>query len=186
MFPRWGRSASQGRACRHLARHHTLNARKQGEIGNNFSTRIQGTRIRHHMGPASLKLYDKAGLIARVECTAQRFPSSSTTATWNSATVRVSSSLPHCANRSTASATCANSCRPRTSATSPSWRASRTPTQPKKHWSRWPAQPRSRADRLKASTYSSTPTTASSAPSPAATGSSSDLIIYVLSHEDSL
>lgn len=40
------------------------------EIGNDFSTRIQGTRIRHHMGPASLKLYDKFGLIARVECTA--------------------------------------------------------------------------------------------------------------------
>jgi hypothetical protein len=39
------------------------------EIGNDFSTRIQGTRIRHHMGPASIKLYDKVGLIARVECT---------------------------------------------------------------------------------------------------------------------
>ena len=42
----------------------------QGEVGNDFSTRIQGTRIRHHMGPASIKLYDKFGLIARVECTA--------------------------------------------------------------------------------------------------------------------
>ncbi len=39
------------------------------EIGNDFSTRIQGTRIRHHMGPASIKLYDKFALIARVECT---------------------------------------------------------------------------------------------------------------------
>ena len=39
------------------------------ELGNDFSTRIQGTRIRHHMGPASLKLYDKFALIARVECT---------------------------------------------------------------------------------------------------------------------
>jgi hypothetical protein len=28
----------------------------QGELGNDFSTRIQGTRIRHHMGPASIKL----------------------------------------------------------------------------------------------------------------------------------
>lgn len=41
----------------------------QGELGNDFSTRIQGTRIRHSMGPASIKLYDKAGLITRVECT---------------------------------------------------------------------------------------------------------------------
>jgi hypothetical protein len=49
---------------------HKLSAHYQGEVGNDFSTRIQGTRIRHHMGPASLKLYDKAGIIARVECTA--------------------------------------------------------------------------------------------------------------------
>jgi len=42
----------------------------QGEIGNDFSTRIEGTRIRPCMGPASIKLYDKAGLITRVECTA--------------------------------------------------------------------------------------------------------------------
>ena len=41
----------------------------QGELGNDFSTRIQGTRIRHHMGPASIKLYDKFACIARVECT---------------------------------------------------------------------------------------------------------------------
>jgi len=49
---------------------HKLTGTCEGEVGNNFSTRIQGTRFRHHMGPASLKLYDKAGLIARVECTA--------------------------------------------------------------------------------------------------------------------
>ena len=41
----------------------------QDELGNDFSTRIQGTRIRHQMGPASIKLYDKAGIMARVECT---------------------------------------------------------------------------------------------------------------------
>jgi hypothetical protein len=49
---------------------HKLSANYQGEVGNDFSTRIQGTRIRHRMGPASIKLYDKAGIIARVECTA--------------------------------------------------------------------------------------------------------------------
>jgi hypothetical protein len=47
-----------------------LSGHFQGELGNDFSTRIQGTRIRHHMGPASIKLYDKAGIMARVECTA--------------------------------------------------------------------------------------------------------------------
>jgi hypothetical protein len=40
-----------------------------GEIGNDFATRIQGTRIKHHMGPAAIKLYDKFGLILRIECT---------------------------------------------------------------------------------------------------------------------
>lgn len=46
-----------------------LSTAYQDEIGNDFSTRIQGTRIRHQMGPSSIKLYDKAGIMARVECT---------------------------------------------------------------------------------------------------------------------
>jgi len=74
---------------------HKLTGAYQGEVGNDFSTRIEGTRIRHRMGPVSLKLYDKFGLIARVETTAQRSPSSGTTATWNSATAAASSSSPH-------------------------------------------------------------------------------------------
>lgn len=41
-----------------------------GEIGNDFSTRIQGIRIKHHMGDVAIKLYDKFGLLGRVECTA--------------------------------------------------------------------------------------------------------------------
>ena len=47
-----------------------LTGASREEVGNDFSTRIQGTRIRHPMGSASLKLYDKFGLIARVEGTA--------------------------------------------------------------------------------------------------------------------
>ena len=46
-----------------------LTSRYEGEVGNNFSTRIEGTRIRHQMGPASLKMYDKFGLILRIETT---------------------------------------------------------------------------------------------------------------------
>jgi hypothetical protein len=49
---------------------HKLTAAYQDEIGNDFSTPIQGTRIRHRMGPVSLKRYDKFGLIARIETTA--------------------------------------------------------------------------------------------------------------------
>jgi hypothetical protein len=39
------------------------------ELGNDFNTRIQGTRIRHYMGPASLKMYDKFGRVLRIETT---------------------------------------------------------------------------------------------------------------------
>lgn len=42
----------------------------QGEAGNDFHTRIEGTCIKHHLGPVAIKLYDKFGLIGRVECTA--------------------------------------------------------------------------------------------------------------------
>jgi len=46
-----------------------LDARYQGEMGNRFNVRIEGTRIKHTMGPVSLKLYDKFGLILRIETT---------------------------------------------------------------------------------------------------------------------
>lgn len=46
-----------------------LTDRFPDEVGNRFNTRIEGTCIRHQMGPASLKLYDKHGLILRVETT---------------------------------------------------------------------------------------------------------------------
>ncbi|MGH9600900.1 MAG: hypothetical protein ACRD24_00810, partial [Terriglobales bacterium] len=47
-----------------------LNGNYQGEVGNDFHIRIEGTRIKHHMGAVAIKLYDKFGLIGRVECTA--------------------------------------------------------------------------------------------------------------------
>ncbi len=66
-----------------------LNTRFEGEMGNRFNIRIEGTRIKHTMfakqtptvpvryrtrrpetmGPVSLKLYDKFGLILRIETT---------------------------------------------------------------------------------------------------------------------
>ena len=45
----------------------TYNRKK--EAGNNFNQRILGTRIKHHMGDVSIKMYDKFGLILRVEST---------------------------------------------------------------------------------------------------------------------
>ncbi len=41
----------------------------RGEVGNDFSRRIQGTRIKHSMGAASVKMYDKCGVVLRIETT---------------------------------------------------------------------------------------------------------------------
>jgi hypothetical protein len=46
-----------------------LHGNYQDELGNDFHTRIEGTRIKHHMGPAAIKMYDKAGLVLRIETT---------------------------------------------------------------------------------------------------------------------
>jgi hypothetical protein len=46
-----------------------LNTHYAGELGNRFNIRIEGTRIKHTMGPVSLKLYDKFGLLLRIETT---------------------------------------------------------------------------------------------------------------------
>ena len=45
----------------------TYNCKK--EVGTNFNQRILGTRIKHHMGDVSIKMYDKFGLVLRIECT---------------------------------------------------------------------------------------------------------------------
>ena len=46
-----------------------LNGHYQDEMGNLFHTRIEGTRIKHTMGPVSIKMYDKFRLILRIETT---------------------------------------------------------------------------------------------------------------------
>ena len=45
------------------------NGNYQDEMGNRFNTRIEGTRIKHTMGPVSIKMYDKFRLILRMETT---------------------------------------------------------------------------------------------------------------------
>src|SRR5215213_3177372 len=39
------------------------------EVGNDFHTRIEGTRIKHHLGRNSIKMYDKLGRVLRIETT---------------------------------------------------------------------------------------------------------------------
>ena len=41
----------------------------QGEMGNNFNQRILGTRVKHQMGAVFIKMYDKFGLVLRIETT---------------------------------------------------------------------------------------------------------------------
>jgi hypothetical protein len=42
---------------------------EQSEVGNDFHTRIEGTRIKHHLGRNSIKMYDKLGRVLRIETT---------------------------------------------------------------------------------------------------------------------
>jgi hypothetical protein len=40
------------------------------EIGSQFSTRIEGTCVKHRFGKCSVKMYDKCGIVLRIETTA--------------------------------------------------------------------------------------------------------------------
>jgi len=46
-----------------------LTGKYEGEMGNHFNKRILGTRIKHHMGATSIKMYDKFGCVLRIETT---------------------------------------------------------------------------------------------------------------------
>ena len=39
------------------------------EIGSQFSTRIEGTCVKHYFGKSSIKMYDKCGIVLRIETT---------------------------------------------------------------------------------------------------------------------
>lgn len=46
-----------------------LQSNYQDEMGNRFNRRWLGTRLKHQMGPVTLKLYDKFSLVLRIEVT---------------------------------------------------------------------------------------------------------------------
>jgi len=46
-----------------------LDPRYEGELDSNFHTRVEGTCIRHYMDQSAVKLYDKFGLVLRIETT---------------------------------------------------------------------------------------------------------------------
>jgi DNA-binding MarR family transcriptional regulator len=46
-----------------------MHGKYKGELGNQYHVRIEGSRIKHNMGKASIKMYDKFGQILRIETT---------------------------------------------------------------------------------------------------------------------
>ena len=48
---------------------HRITAQLTQEIGSQFATRIEGTCVRHRFGKSSIKIYDKFGLVLRLETT---------------------------------------------------------------------------------------------------------------------
>jgi hypothetical protein len=48
---------------------HKLHGNYQGEVGTRFNVRWWGRRLKHSLGPVSIKLYDKFGVVLRIETT---------------------------------------------------------------------------------------------------------------------
>src|SRR6516162_3957122 len=48
---------------------HKITAQLAQQIGSQFATRIEGTCVKHRFGKSSIKIYDKFGLLLRVETT---------------------------------------------------------------------------------------------------------------------
>jgi hypothetical protein len=46
-----------------------LHGNYEGQMGNNYNIRLEGSRIKHSMGPVSIKMYDKFNKILRIETT---------------------------------------------------------------------------------------------------------------------
>jgi hypothetical protein len=44
-------------------------SRSKAEVSSRLQTLVQGTRLKHTLGATSLKMYDKAGVVLRIECT---------------------------------------------------------------------------------------------------------------------
>ena len=51
-----------------------LHSNYQDEMGNRFNKRWLGTRLKHQMGPVSIKLYDKFNIVLRIETTVNQVP----------------------------------------------------------------------------------------------------------------
>ena len=79
------------------------------EIGSRFQTRIQGTCIKHRLGQAQVKMYDKVGLVLRIETTVNNVSFFKHHRKVEHRQGRSTRQLAPLKNRSTASSTCARS-----------------------------------------------------------------------------
>jgi hypothetical protein len=90
------------------------------ELGNDFPTRVEGTRRKHHRGPLALKLYDKQSLGLRLETTVNEVWFFQHHRTGTIAPARPTPRSRPCARRSRAWHPCARCCSPPTGALWPS------------------------------------------------------------------
>jgi hypothetical protein len=60
-------SVKPGNVATFLSR--KLHGNYEDELGNDFHTRVEGTRIKHHMAAAAIKMYDKHQMVLRIETT---------------------------------------------------------------------------------------------------------------------
>src|SRR5438105_5445252 len=115
---------------------HKITAQLAQEIGSQFATRIEGTCVKHRFGKSSVKIYDKFGLVLRIETTTNdvsafkhyRKSLPPRRRGWNIGRARQPAPSPPSERRSTASTTCVRSCSvatAATSSTSPVWTTSR-------------------------------------------------------------
>ena len=52
-----------------LTKSGNIHGRFRGEVVSNTTTRVEGTRVKHRLGGNSLKMYDKFGVVLRIETT---------------------------------------------------------------------------------------------------------------------
>jgi hypothetical protein len=96
---------------------HKITAQLAQEVGSQFATRIAGTCVKHRFGKSSIKIYDKFGLVLRLETTTNEVSAfkhyrkslPSRKRGWNIGRGRQPAPWPRSERPSTASETCARS-----------------------------------------------------------------------------
>jgi len=121
-----GRRSSRSRLNRYPHSSAKITPQLAQEIDSRLSTRIAGACIKHCMGSASVKIYDKFKRVPHIEMTTNDVSFLNTTARLNTGTVSSHGNSPHSKNPFTASSICARFCSAVTVATLNSYPRSMT------------------------------------------------------------